>query len=170
MLSRKMSDAINQQINAELYSAYLYLAMGAYFKDKALDGFAGWMEAQAQEEVSHAQKFYNELFERGGRVTLEAIDKPPAEWDSAKAVFQAVYEHEQKVTSMINNLADLANQDNDHASQVFLHWFVSEQVEEEANAKAICDKLEMIGDHPQGLLMLDRELGQRTFAPAAGGQ
>ena len=168
MLSKKMSDAINRQINAELYSAYLYLAMAAYFKDRTLDGFAQWMETQAQEEMSHAHKFYQELFERGGRAVLDAIDKPPAEWDSAKEVFDAVYEHEKKVTAMIDDLVDLANSDNDHASQVFLQWFVSEQVEEEASAKGICDKLELVGNHPQALLMLDRELGQRVFNTSGG--
>ena len=168
MIDKKMVSAINRQINAELYSSYLYLSMAACFKTTGLEGFANWMQVQAQEELMHAMKFYNYLSERDGRVVFEAIDKPPGKWDSALAAFQAAYQHEQKVTGMINALADLAQELKDHASQVFLQWFVNEQVEEEASAKALVDKLALIGDSPQGLFMIDSKLAARTFVmPAA---
>lgn len=163
MISKSMIDAMNDQINAETYSAYLYFAMAAYFCEQALDGFATWMEVQAQEELSHAMKFYAQVNEREGRVMLDAIDKPPAEWASPLAAFQAAYEHEQKVTGMINNLVTLARKENDYASEVFLQWFVNEQVEEEASAKAVVDRLQLMGDSGHGLFMMDREMGQRTF-------
>lgn len=165
MISKKMTDAVNNQINAELYSSYLYLAMAAYFEDLGLPGFTNWMKCQAQEENTHAMKFFDELCERDGRVVLEAIDKPQTEWDSPLAAFEAVYAHEQKVTSLINNLVALAREETDPASEVFLQWFVTEQVEEEAAAKAIVDELKLIEGHPQGLFMIDRELRQRAFTP-----
>ena len=171
MISKSMIDAMNDQINAETYSAYLYLAMAAYFRDQALDGFATWMEVQAQEELTHAMKFYGQVSEREGRVILDAIDKPQAEWDSPLAAFEAAYEHEQKVSGMINDLVALARSEKDYASEVFLQWFVNEQVEEEASAKAVVDRLKLMGDSGQGLFMMDREMGQRTFtAPASEGE
>ena len=154
MISDKMQDALNGQINAELYSAYLYLSAAAYFEDTNLTGCANWMRLQAQEEVSHAMKIFSHVAERGGRVLLAAIAEPPGEWDSPLAVFQAAYAHEQKVTGMINDLGD-------HAAGVFLQWFVSEQVEEEAAADAIVHKLELVGDSANGLFLVDREMGQR---------
>ena len=166
MLGKKMQDALNGQINAELYSSYLYLSMAAYFESINLRGFAGWMRVQAQEETAHAMKFYAFVVERGGRVALKAIAAPPGEWSSPLAAFQAAHEHEQKVTAMIHKLVDLAEGQKDHATRSFLQWFVDEQVEEEANADEIVQKLTMIKDAPQGLLMLDSVLGQRK----AGGQ
>jgi ferritin len=152
---------MNEQVNAELYSAYLYLSMAADFEAANLRGMAHWMQLQAKEEVGHALKFFKHIFERGGRVTLTPIAAPPAKWDSAQAAFEAAYKHECHVTSLINELVDLAGAENDHASAVFLQWFVNEQVEEEANASEILHQLKMIGDSKQGLFMLDRHLAQR---------
>jgi ferritin len=168
MIDEKMQDALNNQLNAELYSAYLYLSMSAYFHSVNLGGFANWMRVQAQEELTHAMKFYDYVNERGGRVTLHAVEAPPSEWDSPLAVFEHVYQHEQKVTGMINKLVDLAVEARDHATNNFLQWFVSEQVEEEASADEVVQRLKLVGDDPSGLFMIDRELAQRTFvAPAA---
>jgi ferritin len=161
MLDKKLLDAMNQQINKELYSAYLYLSMAAYLDGANLSGFAHWMRAQAQEEQEHALKFYDYIYERGGRVTLQAIDEPPAEFESVLAVFEETLAHEQKVTGLIDNLYALALEQDDYASQVFLQWFVSEQVEEEDNASQILETLKMVGEKGQALIMLDRELGQR---------
>ncbi len=167
MLSKKMQDALNGQLNAELYSAYLYASMSAYFESVNLRGFANWMRVQAQEEVVHAYKFYNFVNERGGRVVLRPIEGPPTEWDSPIAPFEAAYEHEQKVTGLINKLVDLAVSQKDHATNNFLQWFVTEQVEEEASANEVVQKLKLVGDARGGLFMLDRELGQRVFTPPA---
>ncbi len=169
MISDKIQDAFNKQINAETYSAYMYWSMAACFEAMNLQGFAAWMKAQAQEEMTHAAKFFEFICERGGRVQLEAIDGPPTDWDSAQAIFEETYKHEQKVTALINSLVDLAAQEKDHAASAFLQWFVTEQVEEEANASGILEKLKLVGDAPGGLFMLDRELGARTFSPASGG-
>jgi ferritin len=167
MLNKKIEAAFNEQMNAEMYSAYLYLSMGAYFASTGMAGFAGWMRVQAQEEMVHAMKFYDHVNERGGRVTLKAIDGPQTEWDSAVAAFEHVYEHEQKVTALINNLVNLAIDEKDHASRSFLQWFVDEQVEEEDSASSVLDRLKLIGDSGNGLFMMDRELGQRVFTPPA---
>jgi ferritin len=167
MLKKKMLKAMNDQINAEMYSAYLYLSMDAYFQSVSLSGFAAWMRAQAQEEMMHAMKFYEFVNERGGKVTLEAIAKPESTWDSPLAVFEAVLTHEQHVTSLINNLVDLAISEKDHASNIFLQWFVTEQVEEEASASEVVEKLKRIKDNPSGLFMMDAELGRRVFTPPA---
>ena len=172
MIKKKVEKAINKQINAELYSAYLYLSMNAYFESMNLPGAAQWMKYQAQEEMVHAMKFYGYLVERGGRVTLEAIDKPEAEWESPLAVFEAAYAHEQKVTAMTNALMDLAISESDHATSSMLQWFIDEQVEEEANADGIVQKLKMVKDSPGGLFMVDKELAARpapalTTTPAA---
>ena len=167
MISKKMEKALNEQVNAELFSAYLYLSMEAYFKSLNLDGFANWMRVQTQEEVSHAMKIYEFIDERGGRITLKAIEGPKTEWDSPLAVFNAVYEHEQKVTGLINNLVNLAIEEKDHATNTFLQWFVNEQVEEEASADQIVQQLKMMEKAPGGMFMLDRELGQRVFTPPA---
>jgi len=171
MISKKMEKALNDQVNAELYSAYLYLSMESYFKSENLNGFANWMRVQTQEEVSHAMKIYDFINERNGRVILKAIEGPQTKWDSHLAVFEAVYAHEQKVTGLINKLVDLAINENDHATNNFLQWFVNEQVEEESSADEIVQQLKMMKDAPGGLFMLDRELGQRVFTPpAAKGQ
>jgi ferritin len=167
MISKKMEKALNEQVNAELYSAYLYLSMEAYFKSLNLNGFANWMMVQTQEEVSHAMKIYGFIDERGGRITLKAIEGPKTEWDSPLAAFEAVYEHEQKVTSLINNLVNLAIGEKDHATNSFLQWFVNEQVEEEASADQLVQQLKMMEKAPGGMFMLDRELAQRVFTPPA---
>ena len=161
MISKTMSDAINKQINAELYSSYLYLSMVAYFESINLPGAAHWMNIQVQEELGHAVKFFNFVNERRGRVILTGIEGPPSQWDSPLAAFEAVLEHEQMVTGLINNLADLAMTEKDHASGIFLQWFVTEQVEEESSADAIIQKTKLAGDAPGAVLMLDQELATR---------
>ena len=161
MIGKKLEKAINSQINAELYSSYLYLSMSSYFSSINLGGFAGWMKAQAQEELMHAIKFYDYLIERGGTITLTTIKAPPEKWDSPLAVFQNVFAHEQKVTGLIDDLVDLAIAENDHAATAFLQWYVTEQVEEESSADEIVQKLKLVGDQGSGLLMLDQQLGQR---------
>ena len=165
MIGKKMEKALNEQINAEYYSAYLYLSMVAYFEDQNLAGFANWMKSQVQEETMHAMKFFDFVCERGGRVTLKAIEQPPKTWKSPLAAFEAAYKHEQLVTSLINKLVDLAITEKDHATNAFLQWFVNEQVEEETSVDSVVQKLKMVGDAPGALFMIDRELGQRTFTP-----
>ena len=167
MISEKMEEALNGQVNAELYSAYLYLSMESYFKSLNLNGSANWMRVQTQEEVAHATKIYDFINERGGRVILKAIEGPPTKWDSPLAVFEAVYVHEQKVTGLINDLVDLAIKEKDHATNTFLQWFVNEQVEEESSADEVVQQLKMMENAPGGMFMLDRELGQRIFTPPA---
>jgi ferritin len=166
MLSDTMQNAFNEQLNAEAYSGYLYLSMAAHFESVGLTGCAQWMYMQAREEFYHSSKFYNYITERGGRVTLKAIDAPPSNWASPLAVFQDAFHHEQKVTSLINNLVNLADDEKDHASKIFLQWFVTEQVEEEASVDAVVQKLKLLGDHGPGVFMLDKELGARTISPA----
>ena len=163
MLSGKMLEAINDQINAELYSAYLYLSMSAHFESINLPGFANWMRCQTQEELVHAMKFYNHVGERGGQVTLTTIEGPPTEWESPLAAFEQANKHEQHVTARINALVDLAIQEGDHASNAFFQWFVTEQVEEEASTDTVVKKLQLMGDAGNGLFMIDRELAQRVF-------
>ena len=163
MLSNKMEAAINQQINAEMYSSYLYLSMATYFESTSLEGMSNWMRQQAQEEMFHGMKMFDFVCERGGRVTLMAIDEPPSEWTSVLDVFENVLAHEQKVTGLINDLVNLALDERDHATNIFLQWFVSEQVEEEDTAGGLVDKLKLIGNDANGLFMLDTELGNRVF-------
>ena len=170
MLKKKMLKGMNDQINAEMFSSYLYLSMESYFQSISLRGFAAWMRVQAQEEMVHAMKFYDFVNERGGKVTLEAIAKPESTWASPLAAFEAALAHEQHVTSLINDLVDLAISEKDHASNIFLQWFVSEQVEEESSAGEVVDRLKLIKDNTSGLFMMDAELGRRVFtmpAPAA---
>ena len=170
MISKKMEKALNGQLNAELYSAYLYLSMAAYFESADLAGFANWMRVQDAEERFHAMKFYDYIIERGGRVTLGPIQTPPSDWDSPLAVFEATLTHEQKVTGLINDLMDLAREEKDNASEIFLQWFVNEQVEEEDNAGKVLGQLKLIEDSPQALFMMDREMGQRVFTPPAAAE
>jgi len=165
MINKKVEAAINAQINAELYSAYLYLSMNAYFHSVNLPGFANWMRVQALEEFTHADKFFSYLVSRGGRVKLDAVDGPPIQWKSALALFEEVLKHEQKVTSLINNLVDLSLKEKDHATNSMLNWFVDEQVEEESNADSIIQQLKLMGDSGHGLYMLDKELATRVFVP-----
>lgn len=161
MLSEKMQAAMNRQINAELHSAYLYLAMAAYFEHENLPGFAHWMRLQANEELAHALKFFDFIVERRGRVLLEPVGAVPTEWASPLAVFENALAHEQKVTGLIHGLVNLAVEERDHASDSFLLWFVDEQVEEEASADAVVQQLKLAGDSGVALLILDRELGAR---------
>ncbi len=166
MLSKKMEEAINEQINAEFESAYLYLSMATWFEEKNYEGMANWMMIQFKEEQTHALKFYNYVIERGGRVLLKTIKGPKTNWKSVSNVFEETLKHERLVTSLINNLVNIAIEEKDHATNSMLQWFVNEQVEEEANADRIINQLKMIGDHPQGIFMLDRELAARTFVDA----
>ena len=162
MLSQSLQDALNEQVKNEFYSAHVYLAMSSWFDDKALPGFAKWMRVQYQEELTHGLKIFDFIGDRDGRALVYGFDTPPAEWKSPLDVFENSYHHEQKVTAMINNLYALAVKENDYPTIVLLQWFISEQVEEEKNAKLIVDQLRMAGDNPTALLLLDREMGART--------
>jgi ferritin len=168
-MSKKMADAINEQINKEFYSAFLYLSMATKLEDMTFAGFANWMKVQYEEEVFHAMKFMDHMAERGERVYLKEIDAPDTEWEGPYAMWDAAYEHEVKVTGMINNLMRIAVDENDFASQQFLQWYVEEQVEEEDNTSTIRDKIAMVQDMAGGLYMLDQELAARTFTPPAEG-
>jgi len=161
MLNPKMEMELNKQIKEELYSAYLYQSMAAYFAANNLNGFAKWMDVQAAEEVNHARKFYHFIIDRMGRVVLEAIEKPPLEWDSPLAAMEAALKHEQHVTGRIHFLVDLAREVKDKATEVMLNWFVMEQVEEEASVDEYVQMLKMFGGKPQGLMMINREMGKR---------
>jgi len=161
LIKENVSKAMVKHLNAELYSWYLYLAMSTYFESMNFPGFAKWMRIQANEEMQHAMKFVEYLNQVGTTVTYEPIAAPPDKWISFQTVFQEVYDHEVKVTESINNLVDLAVQEKDHASNIFLQWFVTEQVEEVATAHLILEKLKFIGDSHNGLFMLDKELGKR---------
>jgi ferritin len=167
MLSQKLQDAFNAQINKELYSEYLYLSMAAYCYTLDLDGFANYFMVQTQEEHFHAMKMFNFVNERGGKIVLKQIDGPEVDFKSPVEVFSKTYEHEQFVTKSINELMDVAIKENDHAAASFLKWFIDEQVEEEATVSKILSKLKLIGGEGQGLLMLDTELAARVFTPPA---
>ena len=161
MLSQALQDAINQQIKDELYSSYLYLSMSAYCEANNLPGAARWMRLQSEEETSHAMKLFDYMNERGGRVKLQAIDQPPAEFESVLDIFQQALSHEQKVTGLINQLYQLAVKEDDYPTQIELQWFITEQVEEEKSATDIVELLKMVGDHGPSLIMADRQLGAR---------
>lgn len=167
-ISKKLEEAINDQINAEIYSAYLYLSMAAYFDSNNLGGFANWMKIQFQEEMFHAMKFYGFIDERGGRVLMKPIAGPETTWESPLKAFEHTYSHECEVTARINKLMDLAIEERDHMARELLHWFIAEQVEEESSADKIINELKLIGDNGHGLLMIDRELAARVFTPPAG--
>jgi ferritin len=164
MLSKTLHDAINTQIKHELNSAYLYLSMSAHCETLNLPGCARWLRIQWQEEVAHAMKLFDLIGSRGGKVTLQALDQPPAEFKSVRDIFERVLVHEQKVTTWINQLYALAVKENDYAAQADLQWFVKEQVEEEQTTTTIVAQLEMIGDSGTALMMLDRHLGTRAVA------
>ncbi len=168
MLNPKIQEAFNRQLNAELHSSYLYLSMAAYFDSENLAGMAAWMRIQAQEELTHALKFFDFINERDGRVKLTPVEGPKIEWQSPLGAFEDAYGHECKITGLINQLVDLSIRESDHAANAFLQWFVTEQVEEEAAAKSIVDKLKLAGDNTVALLMMDGELGQRPPAAAPG--
>ncbi len=165
MLNKKMEDALNEQINKEMYSAYLYMSMSAHSTNIGLPGFANWFMVQYYEEMDHAMRIYRYINDQGGKVKLKAIEKPPSEFKDTMDMFQKTLEHEQFITKSINDLMDLAIKENDHATQIFLHWFVTEQIEEEGNDNEIIAKLELAGKEGNGLFMLDKELAARTFTP-----
>ena len=165
MLNQKIQDAFNKQLNSELFSSYLYLSMAAYFESQNLKGMARWMQLQAEEEHGHALKFLTFINDRGGRVLLTALEGPRTEWESPLAAFEDAYKHECTVTGQINDLVELAIGEKDHASNVFLQWFITEQVEEESSVQEIRDRLMTAGDNLALLYMVDRDLGQRG-APA----
>jgi ferritin len=163
MLTEKMEVKLNEHINAELFSAYLYLSMSAYFKSIELPGFANWMQVQFEEEMTHAMKFFGFVDNMDGRIRLTTIQAPPVEWESPLEVFEQTYEHEKSVSKQIFDLVSLSLEENDHATNNFLQWFVAEQVEEESSVKSILGKLKFIGDSKSGLFMVDQELAKRTF-------
>ncbi len=163
MFTKELERAFNEQMKWEIYSAYLYLSMAAYFEVKGLDGFAKWFKAQTAEELMHASKFYNFIIERGSKIILEEIPKPPSEFKSPIDVFEFALNHEKEVTKRINTLVELSKKENDHASQIFLQWFVSEQIEEEFSFGSIVEKLKMTEGSLQGILFLDKELSQRPL-------
>ena len=162
MLSKAIQDAINNQINKEFYSSYLYLAMATYCAETNLSGFASWMKVQSTEEYGHAMKFYGYVIERNGHVELETIENPHAKFKSPADVFKQVVEHEEKVTAMINKLYELAIKEKDYPTQIMLEWFITEQLEEEKSAGDILEQLKMVGDSPVSLIMMDRQLAARA--------
>ena len=164
-MDARVEQALNEQIHAEFFSFYLYLSVSAYFTTEHLDGFAHWMRVQAQEEFGHAMKLFDYLNERGGKVGLAALDAPQREWSSPTDAVGAVLNHEKHISQRINDLVDLATAAKDHATTVVLHWYVNEQVEEEATADTLYHQVKMLEDSPHGLLMLDRELAGRTLGP-----
>lgn len=165
MISNKMTAAINEQIKNELYSAYLYLSMAAWAADNDFEGIANWFRVQQQEETFHAMKFYDYIIAQGGRVKLLQINEPPHDFHSLVNVFEETLAHEQKVTGMIHALMDQAIDEKDHATRIFLQWYVTEQIEEEASATQILKRIRLAGNNPSPLFMLDQQLGQRTFTP-----
>ena len=166
MLSKKMENALNEQINKEMYSAYLYMAMSAHSTSIGLPGFANWFMVQYQEEMEHAMKIYNYVNDQSGKIHLKTIEEPPSSFKDPMEMFQKTLKHEQFVTKSINTLMDLAIKENDHATQIFLQWFVTEQIEEEGNDNDIIAKLELAGEG-NGLFMIDKELTTRIYTPPA---
>jgi ferritin len=164
MIGPRMQEALNRHVQAEVFSSYLYLAMSAWCEAKAWKGFARWLRVQSDEELDHAKKSLDFLLARGGEARLGAIEAPPASWTSVGELFEKVLEHERKVTAFVNDLCGTALQEKDRAAEVFLHWFVSEQVEEEARVAEILDRLRMVGDRPGSALYLDKEYGKRGKA------
>jgi ferritin len=168
MLNKKMQEALNGQINAEYYSAYLYLSMSAYCERMNLKGFAHWFRIQVEEETVHVMKFFDYVLDRGGDVALAPVEGPPAKWDSPLAAFEAALTHEQYITQRIGKLVDLAISESDHLTNALLQWFLTEQIEEEATADQIVHELKLAGNTPAALFMIDRELGARVFNAASG--
>ncbi len=173
-IGNKVEEAVNKQVNAELYSAYLYLGMSARCTELNLKGMAHWLYVQAQEEMTHAMKFYRFILERNGHAVMPGIEGVSTDWKTPLQMFETAYAHEQKVTALINNIMDIALAERDHATASMLNWFVDEQVEEEANSSEIAEKLKLIGESKEGLFMLDKELSVRVFVdstlPAGGAQ
>lgn len=166
MVPKRIEEAFSEQVKYELESAYIYLSMAAYFDAEGFAGMGQWMRAQVQEEVTHAMRFYKHIVERGGRVRFHPLAIPPQEWKSPLAAFEAAYEHEKFITGKIDGLVKLAQAESDHASRTLLQWFVDEQVEEEASTSKVVQDLRLVGNDGRGMLMLDRELGTRTFVLA----
>ncbi len=165
MIKKTLQNAINDQINKEIFSEYYYLSMVAYFESEDLSGFAQFFRVQVEEERFHGMKFFDYLNERGGKVILKGIESPKTDFESPLQVFELAYKHEQFVTESINNLMDIAIKENDHALQSFLQWFIDEQVEEEASMSKYVNQLKRLNGNGHGIIMLDRELAQRTFVP-----
>lgn len=165
MLSERMQKALNAHMNHEIYSSYLYLSMAGWCEDQDLPGFANWFFIQAKEELLHVERFYRHVIGRDGRVLLQPVAGPGTAWESPVAVFTEALDHERGVSKAINGLVDIANEEKDHATNNFLQWFVAEQVEEEASAKEVLQKVKLIAGAPGGLFMIDRELAQRVFTP-----
>jgi ferritin len=163
MIKKALENALNQQINAEIHSAYIYLSMSSYFLSVGLAGYANWMRIQYQEELAHATRFFDYVNERGGRVKLMPISEVQVDFSGIVDVFEITLEHEQLVTGMINKIMDISIQESDHATKSFLQWFIDEQVEEEANVEQILNNLQLIKGEGQGLLMMDREMQSRVF-------
>jgi len=166
-MNAKIQEAINNQIREEFYSGYLYLSMAAYCGAKTLNGFENWFRVQAQEERDHALGFYNYMLERGGEVKLQALDQPPSSFKGPLELFEAALKHEKHITGKINELFELAANEKDFAFQSFLKWYIDEQVEEEATASEMIDKVKMVGEKGEALYMLDQELGARTYTPSS---
>ena len=167
MLKKKIEDALNAQINAEMWSAYLYLSMAAYCHAQGQPGMGKWFEVQFKEEQDHAKILFNYVISRNGKVDLRPIEAVPTEWNSILNVFESALRHEQSITESINKLFALTSEENDYATQSMLQWFIDEQVEEEENVQTIIDNLKMIKDNGYGIYMIDKELGQRTYNPAS---
>ncbi len=167
MIGERLNRAINDQIKNELESYYIYLSMAAYFHSKSLDGMGHWMRCQAHEEMIHAMKFFQHVIDRGGQVVLQDVRQLKTEWSSPLEAFQDAFEHEQFITGKINELTTIAREEKDYASEPMLAWFSDEQIEEEASTGKITDELEMVGEDKSGLLMIDRELGQRAYPPGS---
>ena len=167
MISNNMCKALNDQVNAELFSSYLYLSMSSWFSERSLSGFASWMRVQAQEELSHAMKIYDYILERGGKIEFAAIEQPESEWKSAVVVVEEVAQHEAKVTGLVNDLVDVALSEKDHAANIFLQWFVAEQVEEEASVGEVFERMKMIDGDSAGMFAMDMELSKRVFTTPA---
>jgi ferritin len=165
MLSPKIQEALNNQVNAEFFSSYLYLSMASHFESSSLPGMATWMRFQAQEELGHALKLFGYISERGGRAILTEVEGPKTEWTSPLEAFEDSYAHEQKISGLINDLSGLAHEEKDHATETFLQWFITEQVEEEASVSTVVDQLKLVGDNGVALFMVDGQLAQRV-APA----
>ncbi|RLD46084.1 MAG: ferritin [Bacteroidetes bacterium] len=163
MISKRLEEELNKQINAEMYSAYLYLSMSAYLAKENLNGFSHWMKLQFEEEQGHAMKFFQYILDRGGNVELEEINRPQVSWNGIIDVFEEIYKHEQYITNLINNLVDVAIQERDHATVAMLQWYVSEQVEEESTVSELLDQLRIIDGKGSGLFMLDREAKSRSL-------
>jgi len=167
VLSERMTEALNKQINREIYSAYLYLSMSADSTFKGLKGFANWFMVQYQEEMTHTMKIYDYINNQGGQVKLMAVEQPPMEFGSPLEIFEKTLEHEKFVTKCINDLVNLAIDQKDHATKIFLQWFITEQIEEEANDNDIIATLKLVGKEGNGLFMIDKELATRVFVPPA---